>query len=211
MPIKMKIENSVKLVLIAALLSCGLSSVAQTAAPQKTAPVPTYDRFQLALSYNATYADQASSSNTFWLTGGSAEVAANVYKALSLAVNVSGLTSYTLPPNTPGLSLITYTAGPRLSWVPQSASKHKVTIFAEGLVGQAHGFNSVFPKVGGATTTANSLALQAGAGLDVALAPHFSLRLVQGGWLRTAMPNSTNNNVQENFQVGAGIVFHSGR
>ena len=213
MLIHMKIETSVKLVLIAVLLFCGVSAVAQQSAsqPQKVVSAQAADRFEVAVGFNATYADQALSSNTFWLTGGSGEVAARLYHAVSLAANVTGL-QYSPPAPAVGLNLITFTAGPRLSWSPAGTSPHKVTIFGEGLVGGAHGFDSVFPGPGGATNTANSFAVQASAGADVALAQHFSLRILQGGYLRTALPNSTNtNNVQNNFQIGAGFVIRTGR
>ena len=213
MLIKMKIETSVKLVLITVLLSCGVSAVAQQSAsqPQKMVAAQAADRFEVALGFNATYADQAQSTNTFWLTGGSAEVAARLYHAVSLAVNVAGLEYSPSGTSAVGLNLLTFTAGPRLSWSPPGTSPHKMTIFGEGLVGGAHGFDSVFPATGAPTSTANSLAVQASAGADVALSQHVSLRILQGGYLRTALPNSTNsNNVQNDFQVGAGIVFRSG-
>jgi hypothetical protein len=169
------------------------------------------DRFEVALGFNATYADQSQSTNTFWLTGGSGEVATRLYHAVSLAANVTGLQYSPTGTSTVGLNLITYTAGPRLSWCSPGTSPHKVTIFGEGLVGGAHGFDSVFPATGGPTNTANSIAVQASAGADVALSQHVSLRILQGGYLRTALPNSSNNNVQNNFQIGAGLVFRSGR
>ena len=45
-----------------------------------------------------------------------------------------------------------------------------------------------------------------GSGLDVNLSPHIALRAIQANWLRTQMPNSTNN-LQNSLQLGSGLVF----
>ena len=50
-----------------------------------------YDRFQVAVGYSAAFADQVSSSNTFWLTGGSAEVHVKLYQGFGLAFNTRNI------------------------------------------------------------------------------------------------------------------------
>lgn len=209
---KMNIANSVKLTLVVALVFCGMSAVAQSSSSQPQKPAPAAlngaERFQVALGFDAAYADLAGTNNTFWLTGGHAEVAGRVYRGISLVGNFTGLEANNTGASSP-LNLLTVTFGPRYTWTPKPAAVHKVSLFGEGLAGLAHGFNSVFPATPTASSTANSLAVQLSAGADVAVSPYFSIRLVQGGWLRTALPNSTGNSVQNNFEVGAGLVFHS--
>jgi hypothetical protein len=78
--------------------------------------------------------------------------------------------------------------------------------FAQALVGDAAGFNSVFPYPTGATTTARSLAFKTDGGVNVALTPHVALRALEADWTRTQLPNSTTN-AEDNFNLGAGLVF----
>ena len=102
-----------------------------------------------------------------------------------------------------GLDLISATFGLRYTLQP----KHRrYSLYGQGLVGQAWGRNSVFPNVNGATSRAISLAVKAGGGLSVDLSPHLALRAVEADYLRTQLPNSTNN-AQSNLILGAGIVL----
>ena len=100
-----------------------------------------------------------------------------------------------------GLDMVTATFGPRYT-----CSHRRVGVYGQGLVGEAIGFNSIFPHQTGLQTTANSLAVKAGGGINVNLAPHFALRLIEADYLRTQLPNSTDN-VQNNLTLGAGIVL----
>jgi peptidoglycan-associated lipoprotein len=185
-----------------------------SAAPTAAKPSPL-DRFELAVTFTAAYANQASGISNFWLNGGSAEVAGNLYRHLSIAGNFTGLHSGSAGQagasganNNLPLSLLTYTVGPRLTYVvPQTDSSHTVTIFTEFLAGEAHGFNSLFPALPTVTTSANSLALQLNVAGQVTLTPHLTFRVIQAGWLRTQLPN-TLNNAQNNLQISSGVVLH---
>ncbi len=73
-------------------------------------------------------------------------------------------------------------------------------------MGEVDGFAGVYPRAGGATPSANSLAVQAGGGLDVGLSPHLALRVVQADYVRTQLPNSLTN-VQNSLRLGLGIVI----
>ena len=48
--------------------------------------------------------------------------------------------------------------------------------------------------------------LKAGGGMNLNLKPHLALRLFEADYLRTQLPNSTNN-AQNNLQLGAGLVL----
>jgi len=102
-----------------------------------------------------------------------------------------------------GLDLVTATFGPRYTWSP---AHRKFEIFGQGLAGQAWGFNSVFPNRTGATTNSSGLAVKAGGGINLRMKPHYALRLFEADYLRTQLPNSTNN-AQNNLQLGAGVMF----
>lgn len=84
--------------------------------------------------------------------------------------------------------------------------KRSLAIFGQGLLGQAWGFNSYFPIASGGITSDNSLALQAGGGVDLGFTRHIGIRVFQADWVRTQLPNGTTD-VQNTLRLGAGIVF----
>jgi peptidoglycan-associated lipoprotein len=145
----------------------------------------------------------------FWMHGGSVELSALAYRGLGIVANVTGLHIGNSGEGVP-LNLLTTAFGPRYTWERNAgrSSGRSFSLFGQGLVGEAHGFGSLFPDPSGATSDADSLAVQVGGGVDMGLSRHVSLRLVQANWLRTQMPNATTN-VQNNLQLGAGVVFHS--
>jgi hypothetical protein len=103
-----------------------------------------------------------------------------------------------------GLDLVTTTFGPRYTWSP---THRRYSIFGQALVGEANGMNRLFPNSTGATDTANSLALYVGGGVNYSLKHRLALRAFEAEWLRTQMPNATNN-VQKNLRLGAGLIYN---
>jgi opacity protein-like surface antigen len=101
-----------------------------------------------------------------------------------------------------GLTLSTFTAGPRFR-LPVK----KARIFAQALFGLAHGSGSEFPQGGNVLHSANSFALDLGAGADYPVNKRLSVRILQLDYLRTALPNNSNN-WQNNLRVGAGLTLH---
>jgi hypothetical protein len=99
-----------------------------------------------------------------------------------------------------GLTLATFNAGPRLKLPVKSAQ-----IFVQTLFGLAHGFNSEFPRRDMLVSSANSFAFDVGGGVDYRINRRLSLRVLQLDYLRTALPNNTNN-WQNNLRIGAGII-----
>jgi hypothetical protein len=182
-----------------------LASFAAQAQQQSTPPA---GHLELAVTYNAAYAGLASGNHQFWLNGGSAELAGQLYRGLGVVANVTGLHTANTGADVP-LNLVTTTFGPRYTWTHYSASQRTISIFGEGLIGEAHGFDSLFPGPSSSDTSSLSLAAQAGGGIDVGLSRHLSVRAMQISWLRTQLPN-TATNVQNDLQIGAGIVFHTG-
>ncbi len=106
-----------------------------------------------------------------------------------------------------GLTLTTLTAGPRL----QLPSAHHLHPFAQALFGFAHGSGSQFPQQNSLVSSANSFALDFGGGADYFLPSHLiSIRVLQADYLRTELPNNTND-WQNNLRIGAGITLHFSR
>ena len=166
-------------------------------------------RVDLAITYNAAYAGLVQGNRPFWLSGGGGvELSANAFHGLGVSMHIMGLHTDNTGTGVP-LNLVTTTFGPRYTWNLHRSAKRGVSIFAEGLIGEAHGFGSVFPGLTGPSTHALSFASEAGGGADLEVSRHFSVRLVEASWLRTQFPNSSLN-VQNNLTLGAGFVVHSG-
>jgi len=176
--------------------------IAQTAAAQDTSGQSKYP-LEVAVTYGATMSNAVGSSG-FWMQNGSAQVQCRFYRGLGVVADVSGMHSANINSSGAGLNLITFSFGPRYTWSP---AHKKYVFFGQALVGDAHGFDSVFPTSTGTVGSRNSLAVEAGGGINLALWPRISLRVFEADWLRTQLPNSTTN-VQNNLILGAGIVLH---
>jgi hypothetical protein len=156
----------------------------------------------VAITYDATHADVIPSSS-FWMQGGSVQLHGRFYGGLGAVADVAGMHIANINSTGVGLDIVTAAFGPRYTWSPARARN---AVFAQGLVGVAHGFNGVFPFRNGVQTAASSLAAKAGGGVNVNLSPRVALRAFEVNWLRTQLPNSTNN-AQNDVHFGAGIVF----
>jgi len=161
----------------------------------------------LAVTYTEQYSNLVSAP-TFWHSGGSIELSAQIHQGFGLAANIAGTQSGNAAGSGVGLSLVTATFGPRYTFYHPLGvdGKRSLAIFGQGLLGEACGFNSYFPTTSGAITSANSLALQVGGGVDLGLKRTLGLRVFQADWVRTQLANGTTN-VQNTLRLGAGVVW----
>ncbi len=166
-----------------------------------------HQEVDLAVTYTAQYSNLVSDP-TFWHQGGSIELSTQTYRGFGIAANIAGTQIGNAANSGVGLSMVTATFGPRYTWYRSigAARKKSLAIFGQGLIGEAHGFNSYFPTAAGSLTDYNSFALQVGGGVDIGLSRHFAIRAVQADWIRTQFPNSTTN-IQNTFRIGAGVVL----
>lgn len=192
------------LLLLAAPLLLTSSLSAQALASASTAG---HQEVDLAVTYTVQHSNLVSNP-TFWQQGGSVELSAQAYHGLGVVANITGTNVGEAANSGVGLTMVTTTFGPRYTWYRPShtGEKKDLAIFGQGLIGEAHGFNSYFPTLSGSLTDYNSFALQVGGGVDISLSRHFAVRAIQVDWLRTQFPNSTTN-VQNNFRLAAGIVL----
>ena len=156
----------------------------------------------LAVTYISERSLKAQTSDSFWMEGGSAELAFNLIHGIGVAADYTSAHAASIGNSSVPLTLTVVTFGPRYRWHVDK----RVSIYGEGLVGVASGSNSVFPSISGATSNASSWAWQAGGGLDFRVAPHFAIRALDVGYVHTALPNATNN-AQNILRLGAGIVL----
>ena len=197
----MRTFNRVKVLLAGACMMTGLAAWGQQAGNQtKVASV----QIDVAAVYNPTMSNVVGGNN-FWMQAGSLQFHGQFWHGLGVVADFSGLhTSNTGGPyGGVGLDLFTTTFGPRYTWSP---AHRRYSIFSQALVGEANGMNSLFPNTTGASDSANSLALYVGGGVNYSLKHHLALRAFEAEWLRTQMPNATNN-VQNNLRLGAGLIY----
>ena len=183
-----------------ALLSLALASLARAQAVPGTVNV----RFSEQIS-NAP----AGNCGCFGLEGAAADadwrltaLGAARGMSLSLAADVGVEHTDAVTDAPYGLTLTTFTAGPRL-WLP----RRKVHIFGQALFGFAHGSNSEFPQNNALVPSANSFALDLGGGADYPIGDRFSVRVLQLDYLRTSLPNNSTD-WQNNLRIGAGVTLH---
>jgi len=163
-------------------------------------------RADVAISFIGARSLKASTSQDFWMEGGSAELGINLWRGIGVVLDGTGLQTSSIGSSGVPLVLTTVTVGPRYRW----HAEHRYSVYGQALIGEASGSDSVFPSTSGATSNASSFAFQADAGLDYKLSRNFSIRAVNVGYLRTKLPNGTNN-IQDTLRLGAGLVFRFGR
>jgi hypothetical protein len=184
-----------------------LLTVSLRAQAVATGPTPGHQEVDLAVTYTVQHSNLVSNP-TFWQQGGSVELSTQTYRGFGIAANIAGTNVGDAANSGTGLTMVTATFGPRYTWYRPvgGARKKSLAIFGQGLIGEAHGFNSYFPTPAASLTDYNSFALQVGGGADIGLSRHIAVRAIQADWLRTQFPNSTTN-VQNTFRVAAGIAL----
>jgi len=163
---------------------------------------PTGDFAATLISQRSINADTA---QNFWLEGGSGELGLNFKHGWGAAVDYTVTHTDSIGSGGVPLTLSVVAIGPRYRW----HANRRLSLYGEGLFGSAHGSNSVFPAAGNIAFSASSFALQINGGLDYQVSRHFGLRVLDVGYLRTTLPNATNNQ-QNTIRLGAGIVFRFG-
>jgi outer membrane immunogenic protein len=137
----------------------------------------------------------------FSLNGGAGWVGYNFRDDLALIGELSGSQASNIEGTTGSLTLTSFLGGLRYS-----RHHNQLAPFGQVLLGVAHASGELTPNSSGLAGSDNGFALTAGGGLDVKLSHHFSLRVVQADYFLTHFNNSLNNR-QNNFRIGAGIVF----
>lgn len=170
-----------------------------------TSMVSAQERHEVdvAVTYSAQY-NAILGGSSFWQpAGGTMDLSAEFFHGLGIVANVGGYRASNIAPGV-NLTMVTATFGPRYTWV--SRAKPKLALFGQGLAGEAHGLDSVFPQPSGAVTSFNTIAVLVGGGADWRLNRHFAVRPFEVEWLWTQFPNSQNN-YQNNVRFSGGIVF----
>jgi hypothetical protein len=150
----------------------------------------------------------------FWLQGGSLDVAVPVFHGLGVAATLTGEHKANITPGV-DLSKIAFMAGPRYTFdihrrAGHFLGEHGVSIFGEGLIGSAHGFDAPFPTASGTFGSANALSLQFGGGLNIALSRGFGVRAFELDYVRTRFRDLADNS-QSDLRLAFGVTYHLGQ
>ena len=207
----MRISSRGKVLLVGACLLAGATSWAQ----QSQKPVaPDTVSTDLAVTFAVERAQAVSSQGSFWFKGGGADAAITFKSGMGIAASLTGDHASNI---TPGVDAnkITYLAGPRYTWTAwqghvTAADNRRLQVFGQALFGGTHSFNSYYPALPAATSSANSLAIQAGGGLNLYFTRNFGLRLLEADYVRTVLPNGAAN-IQSDMRLSVGLAYHIGK
>jgi hypothetical protein len=159
----------------------------------------------LAITLNLERADVVPTECCFWMKGGAAEGAVTLWKGLGVAAAVTGdhVSNYSSGYN---VNKIAVMAGPRYT----RSLRSRYQIYGDGLFGEVHAFNGVFPSATNLVSTAGSFALETGGGVNMFVSRSFGVRLIEADYVRTLLPNGSAN-VQNDIQLDFGVIYHIGR
>ena len=192
----------------AALFLALITGTAAAQQSQLVGPVPPANlipKVDISLGYNHVLANAPPGvSDDFGLNTGTASVTFHVRRWLGATAELTGGHASDISSLGQNLTLITYTAGPRLLY-PHG----RFVPFGQALFGVAHGSDSYFPQGTGYTTSESSFAYSLGGGLDINLTRRFAIRALDAQFLHTDFANGSSN-VQRHLTIGAGVVLKFG-
>ena len=184
---------------------------------------PPIEQTRLAITYTAEKSKQASREGSgFWLDGASLDGALTFHGGFGVAANLSVLHGGHFS-NGGNIGKTTIAFGPRYTkdtteWVRKGNWRKKEDwfkkaphsqVYIEALFGVAHGFDGGFPERDTIASSANSSAVQLGAGVDVVLWRNFGARVFDLDYIHTGLPNGANNS-QNDLRLSFGITYSLG-
>jgi opacity protein-like surface antigen len=196
---------------------------AQANAPQKYVYTPRVELF-VGYTHFGTFSTNAATGNRMvGLNGGSTSLAFNFNRYLGLVGDFGGYDDSQLQLTGTGANqplvvsasgtAYTYMGGPRLSY----RNSTRFTPFAQALFGGVHASAVTVSNCTGTACTPlpsqNAFAMTAGAGLDISLTRHISLRAVQAEYMMTrfaALPSTGSSTSQNDLRLSTGLVFRFG-
>jgi hypothetical protein len=191
-----------------ALLAGTLTRLTGLAQQRPMEPHPA--QIDVAITYVTERAKVASvDCGCFWLQGGGMNAAVTVYRGLGVAANLTGGHASNIA-NGVELDKVSFMMGPRYTYRRTNWFGHGSggsSVFAEGLIGGVHGFNTVVPTANGVVGAASSFVFQVGGGVEVPLRKGIGIRLIEADYVRSTLPNN-GNNTQHDLRLAAGISFH---
>ena len=174
---------------------------------------------QRPVDFGMTYVQErakfvgASSADYFYLRGAKLDYTINLWHGLGASATAAGLAA-TNQRGSIDIEHIQFLAGPRYTYnlghITDTAWNRHGGIFVEGKVGYTIAPAGLYPSNGVELTHASSLTYEGGAGINLTVYHRFDFRILEGGLVRTQLPNG-GSNVQNTLWLGSGVNFHFGR
>lgn len=195
---QLRIKLSFSMLVVIAV--CGAVAGAQTPAVHDHAATK---RAELALDYSYMHSNAPPGGcGCFNLNGGSGTFAWHFKPILAVVGDVTVTHGGAISSDGLDLTLSSFTSGIR--YTPK-LHMGVLKLFGQVLAGVAHSSGSLVDDV--ASNAGAAFDGQAGGGVDLNVSPRFSLRLVEADYIATTFNNGSNDH-QNNFRLGAGVVFH---
>jgi opacity protein-like surface antigen len=150
-------------------------------------------------SYVRFMPPSSSGAPSFGLNGGSGSISYNPFPILGVVADVGFYHTGSAAGVPVTLNIASYMFGPKVAF-----PLGRFTPFAHALFGAVHGAAAA-PGFG--STSGNNFATTLGGGLDVKIAPHLAVRLIQADYM--LIRDSAGNWSMP--RISAGIVFRSGQ
>jgi len=192
------------------LLFGGCMLVGQLAWSQGTySQVP---RPKMAIDLGVTFAGERSNPVPrlccFWFKGGGVDVAMPIWKGFGVAATLTADHGGNYVGHF-DQNRVSFLLGPRytfLAWKSRGGAEHerRVQLFGQGLVGVAHGFDTLFTN---GEQSANEFAFQAGGGVNLHFTRKFGIRPIDVEFVHTQI-GATGFSNQNNFRLGTGVIWH---
>ena len=149
----------------------------------------------------------------FYLRGATVELGYSFWKGLGVSVGGTGLAATNLRGSI-DIHQVSFLFGPRYTYnighITPTVWNRKGSIFVEAKGGYTFATAGQYPStLGVLTSNASSLDLEGGGGVNFHIYHRFDLRLIEGDFVRTQLPNG-GTNVQNSFRIATGINFHLG-
>jgi hypothetical protein len=175
-------------------------------------------RAQRSGDFSLTYTQEAARfvgdqpNPYFYLRGATAEIGYSFWKGLGVTVGGTGLAATNLRGSI-DIHQISFLFGPRYTYnighITPTAWNRKGGVFVEGKFGYTFATAGQYPSNGVLTSNGSSLDLEGGGGVNLHVYHRFDLRVIEGDFVRTQLPNG-GTNVQNSFRIATGINFHIG-
>lgn len=205
----MRAWNCVSLFLFGACMLAGHASRAQGV---YSPSLRTSPGAKIAFDLGVTFAGERSKPDPsvccFWFKGSGVDAAMTFWKGFGVAATLNGDHAGNYIAHF-DQNKVSFLVGPRytfLAWRAHGGSENqrRVQLFGQGLVGVAHGFNTLYSN---GETSANQFAFQAGGGMNFYFTRKFGIRPIDLEFVHTQI-GATGFSNQNNFRIGTGVTWH---
>ncbi len=199
----------VRVVVVLACLAAALPSFAQQGHDLFTG---RSSDFGLSYMQERTKFLGSSSSDYFMLRGAKIDYTADLWHGIGISGTAAGIAATNVRGSI-DIQQIQVLIGPRYTYNlghnTDTFWGRRGGAFVEAKVGYTLSPSGLYPSNGNVLTSASSLTYMGAAGINLTIYHRFDLRIIEGGIIRTQLPNG-GNNVQNTAFLGSGINAHFG-